>query len=316
MRKCVRTILHAVGMAGICLATSGVMNAANAAPVPPGVITGTSYTRGQAGYITGMPHTWYFRYVTAELQMTACRSDLNITSADASATVSLLSFTEHDFTARVQLVCGGGSGSIQYFVGTTTQGSLVTFPLAPAVGDSLRLSVYYDKAHHRANITVFDMTTNKSVTVRKPTSRDAVYTHASVEVFIDPAKVRTPAGDVRLWMYRDVHVTSQSGVRGTVLGAWGTAKTIATTDGTSSGRVVMDTTCGRTPTTSASGSARPAKPLRSDGQAAVRRPLTLAPAAPTPRTGMGQTETATAHPLTMARPGVPGDHGVAGHGPV
>ena len=189
-----------------------------------------------------MPHTWYFRYVTAELQMTACRSDLNITSADASATVSLLSFTEHDFTARVQLVCGGGSGSIQYFVGTTTQGSLVTFPLAPAVGDWLRLSVYYDKAHHRANITVFDMTTNKSVTVRKPTSRDAVYTHASVEVFIDPAKVRTPAGDVRLWMYRDVHVTSQSGVRGTVLGAWGTAKTIATTDGTSSGRVVMDTT--------------------------------------------------------------------------
>jgi hypothetical protein len=49
----------------------------------------------------------------------------------------------------------------------------------------------------------------------------------------------SPQAGTRLWQFTNSHVTTYTGVHGTILGPWTTSKLIETPSGTSSGPVVL-----------------------------------------------------------------------------
>lgn len=73
-----------------------------------------------------------------------------------------------------------------------------------------------------------------------PAPTAVVVRHASLAAYVNGPAVNVPA-DVRLWQYRDIHVTSRDGTHGTLLGPWSVTRFAATRDGTPTGKVAADT---------------------------------------------------------------------------
>ena len=129
---------------------------------------------------------------------------------------------------------GSGPGSVSYQGFGVSTGM---FKVSPQVGDQLTVSVYYDRQGHDY-FTATDLTQHTTQTVRLSAGGiSPVFDHAQLGVQA-AGTVPPPAADTQLWNFTDSHLTTYTGVHGTVLGPWQTSQSIKTTDGTSTGTVV------------------------------------------------------------------------------
>ena len=135
--------------------------------------------------------------------------------------------------ADIYVAPGGGPGSVE-FDGFLDAGS---FRVSPQVGDRLAISIYYDR-HGHTYFTAADLTRHTTQTVRLNAGGiSPVFDHARLGVLV-AGTVPPPVADTRLWELTHSHLTTYTGVHGTVLGPWQTSQSIKTTDGTSTGTVV------------------------------------------------------------------------------
>jgi hypothetical protein len=126
----------------------------------------------------------------------------------------------------------GPGGAVSAHVSPGGYGRL---PLSPRVGDQLALSIFYDQ-HGHDYFTASDTTQHITRTVRL-TVGSVVYNHGFV---VSPGSWPDypPQADTRLLKFTGSHVTTYTGVRGTLTGPWATWQYIATTTGTAAGTVI------------------------------------------------------------------------------
>ena len=199
---------------------------ADAAAQPAHRSMPVAYDQSSAGYVSS---GWRFRFVAATLKVPALQA---ITGDNGPAGVSLSDSTH---TAMLLIQTGGGAGSLTYDNGFGHG----TVPLAPRVGNILRLSVYHDQAGDRDVFTVTNTSTGRTWTTPVTTPAGTVYRQASATASLDNSEAGAPLNAVRLWSFRSVRVTSYSGIRGTVTGPWLTTEIIDSEDGTSSSQWVL-----------------------------------------------------------------------------
>jgi hypothetical protein len=231
MYRRIARVVFAAAAAGAVIATFGLAGAgtAGAATAPVPVVYGNHY----AGYDTAYNGNWRFRYVATTLPVKACRI---APSKNPDAEAQLWSAK---WLAVVAVSCNGGAGSVGFYVDksatTHVQGA---FRLSPRVGDRLRISISRNVPGHQDSLTVTDLRTGRSQTVRVTTSAAVVYHHAFVGSFIDRNAdvMPLPATSKLLWTFQNSRVITYGGVRGTLLGPWTTFKEI---DRTSAGATVM-----------------------------------------------------------------------------
>jgi hypothetical protein len=205
--------------------------AAGAASTVPQSAGPLIYTTSQAGYVTGGGRLFRFVATTVVVPYLQFQAGNN-----GSAEVVLGSRVGPPATLRV--AAGGGTGSISYVWSIGTEfhtGHL--YGVAPAPGDLLRLSVYYDRLGHDF-FTATDTTQGVTQTARVDVV-PVIYTAAEAAGVIDNATVAAPKTDTRLWAFSGTRVTTYTGVHGTLLGPWTTYQVIDTTTGTSAGAVVI-----------------------------------------------------------------------------
>jgi hypothetical protein len=211
-----RAVVHRAGpVTRLGLAGAGAAQAAN----------GRLFTNFAAGYDAGGGR--FFRFVSTTVTVPAPS-----TNAPASQAAVVLSGSGQ--AAEVFVVAGGGAGSVGF---NWTHGTGV-IGVAPKVGDQVMISIFFDQ-HGREFFTAADTTTGISRTVTV-NAGSPVYTEADVLAVVDNAKVTAPAMDTRLWAFTGSHLTTYSGVRGTLLGPWVTSEVVDTLTGTASGAVVID----------------------------------------------------------------------------
>jgi hypothetical protein len=225
--------LCAAAAAGVSVTTMGFagVGAAGAASAAPQSTRPLIYTTSQAGYVTGGGRL--FRFVATNVVVPYLQFQAG---NNGSAEVVLGSRVGPSATLRVG--AGGGTGSISYVWSSGTEfhtGHL--YGVAPAPGDLLRLSVYYDRLGHDF-FTATDLTQGVSQTARVDVV-PVVYTAAEAAGVIDNTTVTLPKADTRLWAFSGTRVTTYTGVRRTLFGPWTTYQVIDTTTGTSAGAVVI-----------------------------------------------------------------------------
>ena len=173
-----------------------------------------------AGYLTG--GSWRFRYVSADVTMARCRPAAN---QNAVAGISLKSniFSE---IAHIDLRCGGGHGSVMFGTSAEAEGH---FQLSPSVGDVLRISIFRNTAACRDEFTATNTRTDNTKMVTVATPCQVVYRHAQPGATLTDISGTwsPPVGNVRLWEFRNVAITSYNGTHGTICGPWPTGKHLA-----------------------------------------------------------------------------------------
>ena len=207
-------------------AATAVNMPASAAAQPAHRSMPVAYDQSSAGYVSS---GWRFRFVAATLKVPALQA---IAGDNGPAELSLSDGTH---PAVLQLQTGGGAGSITYDNGLGHG----TVPLAPRVGNILRLSIYRDQAAGRDVFAVSNTSTGRTWTAPVTAPAGIVYRQASATASLDNATAGAPLNAVRLWSFKSVRVTSYSGIRGTVTGPWLTTELIDTLDGTSHGQWVL-----------------------------------------------------------------------------
>ena len=207
-------------------AATAVNMPASAAAQPAHRSMPVAYDQSSAGYVSS---GWRFRFVAATLKVPALQG---IEGDNGPAELSLSDGTH---PAVLQLQTGGGAGSITYDNGLGHG----TVPLAPRVGNILRLSIYRDQSAGRDVFAVSNTSTGRTWTAPVTAPAGIVYRQASATASLNNATAGAPLNAVRLWSFKSVRVTSYNGIRGTVTGPWLTTELIDTLDGTSHGQWVL-----------------------------------------------------------------------------
>jgi hypothetical protein len=219
--------LYAAATAGIALTAFGLAGTAPAAAAAAHSLSPRVYTNWAAGY---QAYGRWFRFVSATLTV-APRQVPNPNQGTNGTAVLVLGYARGE--ALIAVNPGGGAQSVSWL--HSYQGT-AAFDLSPQVGDQLQVSIYYD-GHGHTTFTATDITQGVTRTHRL-TVGDTAYTRAWLVTQVDPG-VAPPASDIRLWHFTASHLTTYTGVHGTALGPWKTSEVIETTDGTSTGAVVM-----------------------------------------------------------------------------
>jgi hypothetical protein len=208
---------------GLGLAGTGAANAASAAT---SVAAGPVYTNSAAGYVsTGR----WFRYVTTTLAVPA------ESPSETGSMAQVMLATSGGASVALQVIPGGGLDSVTY--GGTGLG-VHALNLRPAPGDHLTISVFYDQHGHVRFTAINHRSGNTQEVTRTVGSR--TYTQAFVRSVFTNSDVTSPASDTLVWAFTGSHVTTYTGVRGTLLGPWDTSQLIDTKSGTRAGLVVAD----------------------------------------------------------------------------
>src|SRR6266498_482805 len=187
--KCVTRKVCAATAAGAAVITLGFtgVGAAGAASSAAQSVGSPVYTTSQAGYVTGGGR--YFRFIATTVKVPYLQYQ---SGNNGSAEVVLGSRVGPPATLRV--AAGGGTGSISYVWSSGTEfhtGHL--YGVAPAPGDLLRLSVYYDRLGHDF-FTATDTTQGVTQTARVDVV-PVIYTAAEAAGVIDTT-TGTSAGAV------------------------------------------------------------------------------------------------------------------------
>ena len=191
-----------------------------------------NYTRSLAGYeIWGSP----LRFITTTLTVPAVLPD-GIASGGAGMSAGIL-LGSPSGSAAINVVPGGGSGSVSYRIVLGENVTTGTFGLSPQVGDQLVISIYYDQ-HGGDSLTAADITSGSTQTVPVSVgSQD--YSAARVTATIDNSAVTAPPSDISLWNFTSSRATNYAGVRAGILGPWRAGELIDTMDATAGSPVVM-----------------------------------------------------------------------------
>jgi hypothetical protein len=193
-----------------------------------------TYTRSFAGYwATGGP----FRYVATTLVIPP-KPQPGGNGGTAAISLGRDGGATPRPYARIEVIPGGGPGSIRY----TTSTSTGAFTGSPRPGDRVVISIYYDQHGHDL-LFAADTTRGLSQTITKPASpviSAMPYNIAWLAAMIDNTTVTPPPADAQIWAFSGSHVTTYHGDRGTILGHWATTQYADTTTGTPAGKVVMN----------------------------------------------------------------------------
>jgi hypothetical protein len=187
-----------------------------------------------AGYDTAYNNSWLFRYVATTVAVKACRI-----APDKNPDAEMQLWSGTRWLAVIAVFCNGGAGSVDFYADKSdTSYAQGAFRLSPRVGDRLRLSIFRNISDHQDSLTVTDLRTRQSRTVRVTTSAAVAYHHAFLGSFLyrNADVMPLPAARELLWTFQNTHVVSTGGVSGTVLGPWQTGYE---TDSTSAGVTVM-----------------------------------------------------------------------------
>ena len=192
-----------------------------------------SYTNELAGYEA---YGELFRFATTTVTVPAKLPD-SIAKGGAGMRAEI-QFNADAQYARIAVTPGGGRGSVTYrAVGAHTDAGVLA--LRPAVGDQVKLSIYYDRKGHDF-FTATDLTQGTTQTARVTVGN---WNYGSVWVMaaIDNTKVTAQPADIRLWKFTGTRLTTANGFwAGTILGPWRADEFIDTPNATSAAPVVMD----------------------------------------------------------------------------
>lgn len=221
--------LFAAAAASAALTTLGLTGPAAAAVAASPSVGPPAYTTTQTGYnVTGR----WFRYVSTTVTIPAAGPAYR---ADGGLMTVALGNTVKDYVrAVIQVKPGGGFGSVQYGSGQQVR----SFALSPKVGDKVAVSIYYDRHGHDL-FTATDLTQGVSKVARM-TVGTVAYNQVSM---LDNLGVITepPLADIQTWKLADTRLTTVRGYHGTLAGPWETTPLVATSSGTSAGRLIADT---------------------------------------------------------------------------
>jgi hypothetical protein len=231
-RRILRTLVAAVATAGAALLTVGLAGPAAAGPATAGTHAASYpviYTSSQGGYTAS--GRW-FRFVATFVKVPPAGTVRNYAEVVlGGAKVS---------PVTLGLKAGGGPNSIGWSVGVPpfgTGGGLLT-SVNPKVGDTVLIDLYYNQAKGGVSATATDMTSGRTQTIPIAEGTKALFTAAEVAcVMANPAS--PPASNIRLWQFTNSHVTTYTGVRGSMTGHWTTSEVIDTANGGPAGQVVM-----------------------------------------------------------------------------
>ena len=224
----VRTLV-ALAAGGTALLTAG-LTATTAAAQTGG--TNASYptvaTSSRAGY---MDSGRWFRFVGTTVKVPASATYGHY------AKVALRGQNVAGVTLAIKP--GGGAGSVGWAVGVAPFGmGGAPLGIAPAVGDTVRISLYYDKTGGGVIATAADLTSGQSAAATISEGKSAIFNKVEIGAVLGH-QATSPTADARLWQFTDTAVTTTTGIHGTVTGPWTTSMVIDTINGQAGGQVVM-----------------------------------------------------------------------------
>jgi len=230
MRSHIVRALVALAAGGTALLTAGIT--ATSAAAQTGGTHAASYptvaTSTRAGY---MDSGRWFRFVGTTVKVP------DVGAYDHYARVALRGQNVAGVTLGIKP--GGGAGSVGWAVGVAPFG-MGGSPLniAPKVGDTVRIDLYYDKTGGGVIATATDLSTKVKAAQTISAGKSAIFSKVEIgTVLKNPAS--SPSGDYRLWQYTDTAVTTTTGIHGTVTGPWTTSMVIDTINGQAGGQAVM-----------------------------------------------------------------------------
>ncbi len=214
--------------AGLTVASAA--GAATTAKAAPQAVVATS---SQGGYVTGGGR--HFRFIQTTAQVSPARTALQFAGIVLGGRQHIVD------TLYLMVKAGGGPSSVIWSFNTpppfTTGGSESLAKLSPSPGDMLRLSIYYNTSTKYIYFTAVDTTKGVSQTRSINFSHGPLEYYSAAEAAVFAFGYTAPlANDFKLWSFTNCHVTTYSGVKGTMLGPWTTSKIVALN---SSGQVVM-----------------------------------------------------------------------------
>ena len=230
MRGHMTRVLYAASAAAIALSALSLTGAAAPAAATTGSSGGTISTDWGAGY---QAQGRWLRFVSATVTVTPRRIPNPHSDSNGDAQLSLESARSSSY---IFVVPGGGANSVSWE--QNYGGGMGSFSLAPRVGDQLNLSIYYDRQGH-TQFTATDITQGVTRTAQV-TVGNLVYTKAFVGGLAYGLELQSPPPkDIELWHFTASHVTTYTGVHGTLLGPWQTYTVADTTTGDSMGSDVL-----------------------------------------------------------------------------
>src|SRR5215471_9834848 len=230
MRRHIVRALVVLAAGGTALLTAGIT--ATSAAAQTGGTHAASYptvaTSSRAGY---MDSGRWFRFVGTTVKVPAKAA------YDHYAKVALRGQNVAGVTLGIKP--GNGAGSVGWAVGVAPFGmGGGTLGIAPAVGDTVRIDLYYDKTGGGVIATAADLTSRATAATTISEGTKAIFSKVEVgAVLNNPAS--SPMADSRLWQFTDTAVTTTTGVHGTVTGPWTTTMVIDTINSQPGGQVVM-----------------------------------------------------------------------------
>jgi hypothetical protein len=187
------------------------------------------YTSSQGGYTTS--GRW-FRFVATTVKIPAAGAYSHY------AEVVLGGTSVSPVTLAVK--AGGGPNSVGWSVGVPPfgMGGGALTQVDPSVGDTVLIDLYYNRTSGGVVATADDLTAGRSQAVTISAGTKALFNAAEVATVLqNPAS--PPSSAIRLWQFTSTAATTYNGVHGTITGPWTTSEVIDTTNGSSSGQVVM-----------------------------------------------------------------------------
>jgi hypothetical protein len=187
------------------------------------------YTPNQGGY---KAEGRFFRFVATTVKVPA--------SGTYSHFAEVALFGSNVSPVYLGLKPGGGASSIAWSVGVQpfgTGGGTLS-KVAPKVGDTVLIDLYYDRSGGGVTATATDVTTGATQSAGISAGTSAIFNAAQVDaVLTNPAS--PPPSAIRLWQFTNSGVTTYTGAHGTMTGPWATNTVVDTTNGHRSGQVVM-----------------------------------------------------------------------------
>jgi hypothetical protein len=187
-----------------------------------------------AGYDTAYNNNYLFRYVATTVPVQACRI-----APDKNPDAEMQLWSGTRWLAVIAVFCNGGAGSVDFYADKSANSyAQGAFRLSPRVGDRLRLTIFRNVPGHRDSLSVTDLRTGQTQTVRVITSAAVAYHHAFLGSFIysNADVIPLPAASELLWTFQNTRVATYGGIQGTLAGPWATG---VETDQTSAGVTVM-----------------------------------------------------------------------------
>lgn len=177
-----------------------------------------------------------------QFHFVSASAHVNVPSCSAAKTSTYLGLEDFEFNIAAQLAvdCNGGPGSVRWAVTGSGQGA---FDLKPQLQDKLDVKVFLDRATNLLHLTARNLRTGRRQSIVFPgIGSQKFYTHASfITLLLGPAGTQNVQP---LWEWNKILVEAENGadhpgIDATLYGPWNLSQAIATSNGTSGGRVLL-----------------------------------------------------------------------------